>query len=93
MNMHTHGEMDKVLRPDAKGRIFLGKLAEGVSSYHVHIDDRNRIILEPYMEIPIDENWLFQNPQAIKSVTRGLQEAEAGQISPYGSFLSHIDED
>lgn len=39
------------LRPDSKGRIALGDLAKGVSSYRVHKDQEGNIVLEPYVEI------------------------------------------
>ena len=35
------------LRPDAKGRITLGKLAEGVSSYRVRKQPDGKLVLEP----------------------------------------------
>lgn len=56
------------VRPDSKGRIFLGKIAEGVSSYTV-ITDHGRIILEPNVEIPAKEKWLWENKTALKQVT------------------------
>ncbi|MEK7661086.1 MAG: hypothetical protein AAB680_03490 [Pseudomonadota bacterium] len=40
------------LRPDAKGRITLGKLAEGVSSFRATIGENGTIVLEPFAEIP-----------------------------------------
>lgn len=42
-----------MLKPDSKGRITLGKLAAGVSSFHVTVDkSTENIMLEPYCEIP-----------------------------------------
>jgi hypothetical protein len=54
--------MDQItqqLRPDAKGRINLGKLAQGVSSFRAHRTEEGNIILEPFTEIPARERWLF----------------------------------
>ncbi|EER21632.1 hypothetical protein REISMN_02990 [Rickettsia tamurae subsp. buchneri] len=31
-----------ILKPDTKGRIKLGKLAKGVSSFHVVVDSKKR---------------------------------------------------
>ena len=53
-----------IVRPDAKGRITLGQLAVGVSSFAIHIDKHHRIILEPFAEIPAKEKWLYQNKEA-----------------------------
>ena len=74
------------LRPDAKGRIALGKLARGVSSFHASIDESGRIILEPYAEIPAREKWLFDNQPALAAVKRGLSQAAAGRVKSRGSF-------
>jgi len=42
----------KMVRPDSKGRITLGRLAAGISGFSVTVDKGNKIILEPYAEIP-----------------------------------------
>ena len=83
---------EKVLRPDSKGRITLGKLARGVSSFRVSVDDRQRIVLEPYTEIPASEMWLFNNPAARESLSRGLADARDGLVSDLGSFAGDADE-
>ena len=74
------------VRPDSKGRITLGKLAEGVSSYRVTIASHGKIILEPFAEIPARERWLFENPEALRRVRKGLKEAERGQTVSLQSF-------
>jgi len=74
------------IRPDTKGRIALGKLARGVSSFHATTDERGRIILEPYTEIPASEKWLFDNKPALAAVKKGLSQAAAGRVKSRGSF-------
>ena len=74
------------LRPDTKGRVALGKLALGVSSFHATTDNKGRIILEPYTEIPASEKWLFDNKPALAAVKKGLSQAAAGRIKSLGSF-------
>ncbi|MEO8191248.1 MAG: hypothetical protein ABI682_12980 [Acidobacteriota bacterium] len=69
------------LRPDSKGRITLGKLAEGVSSYRARRERDGKIILEPFVEIPADEQWLQKNQEAMASVRRGIADARAGRVS------------
>lgn len=83
---------EKVLRPDSKGRICLGKLAQGVSSFRVSVDDHQRIVLEPYAEIPASEKWLFENPDARDSVRRGLVDAAEGRVADRGSFSGYADD-
>ena len=83
---------EKVLRPDSKGRVSLGKLARGVSSFRITVDDRQRIVLEPYAEIPATEKWLFDNPAARESVRQGLVDAMDGRVSELGSFAEYADD-
>jgi len=69
------------LRPDAKGRITLGRLAEGVSSYRARREKDGKIVLEPFIEIPANERWLHANSEAIASLRRGISDAKAGRMS------------
>lgn len=75
-----------IVRPDSKGRITLGALAKGVSSFRVHVDAQQRIVLEPFAEIPAREKWLYDNPAALKQVLRGLKDSAAGNTRSLGSF-------
>ncbi len=83
----------KTIKPDIKGRIYLGKLAEGVSGFAVSIDKHHRIILDPLVEIPAREKWLFDNKAALKMVKQGLDDAAEGRTHNLGSFAKHLDED
>jgi len=74
--MHQH----KTLRPDSKGRITLGKLSQGVSGFNVTVDKQHRIILEPLVEIPAREKWLFDNPTALHQVRKGIEDAAQGKV-------------
>ena len=78
------------VRPDAKGRITLGKLAEGVSSYRVKRQKDGKIILEPFMEIPAEERWLWDNKEALESVMKGIEDARAGRTVSLGSFKKYL---
>ncbi len=81
------------LRPDAKGRINLGKLAQGVSSFRARRTADGNIILEPFAEIPAREKWLFDNKSALNAVQIGLQQAAAGETRSLGSFAQYADEE
>lgn len=83
----------KMLRPDAKGRITLGNLANGVSGFRITVTSDNRIILEPYAEIPAREKWLFVNKIALKKVEQGLKDAAEGRLVKKGSFAKFVDDD
>lgn len=60
-----------------------------MSSYRVTIDERQRIILEPFAEVPAAEKWLFDNADALASVRRGLEDAAAGRVQDRGSFAQY----
>jgi hypothetical protein len=85
--------VEKVVRPDSKGRICLGQLAKGVSSFRLTVDDEHRIVLIPYSEIPLREKWLFDNTEALASVKRGLSDVAAGRVTSQGSFAELAQED
>ncbi|HSW93306.1 MAG TPA: hypothetical protein VLJ15_03010 [Gammaproteobacteria bacterium] len=82
----------KKVRPDAKGRIFLGTLAEGVSSYTI-IKDQGRLILEPNVEVPAREKWLLENKKALQQVTKGIKDSAASRTKSRGSFAQFVDDE
>lgn len=80
------------MRPDSKGRISLGRLAEGVSSYTV-TKSQGRIILEPNIEIPAKEKWLWDNKDVLRQVKKGLQDSAAGRTKSRGSLAKFVDDE
>lgn len=83
----------KMLRPDSKGRITLGHLADGVSGFAVTFTKDHKIILEPHSEMPLREKWLYDNKSALKKVNQGLQDAKAGRLVKKGSFAKFVADD
>lgn len=79
-----------MVRPDVKGRITLGHLADGVSSFTVIQDNFHRIILEPNVEIPAREKWLFDNKAALAQVKQGIKDAAEGKLTSRGSFSKYV---
>lgn len=83
----------KKIRPDAKGRILLGvKFTEGVSSYTLYKQD-GRLILEPNIEMPAKEKWLWDNEAALQKVKKGLEDSVRRRVKSRGSFAKFVDED
>ena len=80
------------VRPDSKGRISLGARSVGVSSYSVSYDG-DKIILQPFSEIPTSEKWLFDNKIALNSLKQGLAQAKSGNLRSKGSFAKYADDD
>ena len=72
---------------DSKKRISLTKLlpAGKISSVMAHKED-DKIILEPMVEIPAREAWLYENSVALEKVKRGL--SQKGAIKR-GSFARY----
>lgn len=68
--------IDKILRPDAKGRITLGEIANNVSSYRVIVEKGGKVILEPYVEIPLSEKWIFDNKELLEKLKQQVIEKE-----------------
>ena len=82
----------KILRPDKKGRITLGKLAENVSGFEV-TEENGKIVLEPQVEISAREAWLYKNPEALASLERGLEQAAKDETEDLGSFSQYLEEE
>ena len=80
----------KTLRPDSKGRITLGSLSDGVSGFKMTVDKQQRIILEPLVEIPAHEKWLFDNPIALRQIQKGVDDAAKGRVvkQDFSQYLS-----
>ncbi len=70
------------VKPDAKKRVVLPKtqVLEGVT-YHIYSNSLGQIVLDPQVTIPASEVWLFNNPDALASVRRGLSDAAQGRVS------------
>jgi hypothetical protein len=63
------------LTVDSKKRISLTKLLPpgNIRSVQAYTEG-HRIVLEPMMEVPIEEVWLFKNKDALKRVLTGLSQ-------------------
>ena len=70
------------VRPDAKKRVVLPKalVQEGVI-YHIYSNSAGQIVLDPQVTILASEAWLFNNPEALASFRRGLDDAAHGRVS------------
>ena len=83
----------KMLRPDSKGRITLGEWTKGISGFSVHQERNGNIILEPFVEIPVQEKWLYDNKNALKKVKTGLEQARNSKLIDKGSFSQFADDE
>lgn len=66
---------------DERNRLTLGELPEGLKRVRIYKNDRGEVLLQPVIEIPASEAWLFRNEEALKSIKKGLKDASEGKIS------------
>ncbi|MBE9167077.1 hypothetical protein IQ238_05855 [Pleurocapsales cyanobacterium LEGE 06147] len=85
-------EIKHTSRVDDRGRLTLGAVAKK-KNYRVMINDLGQILLDPIVNIPEKEIWLWRNQSALESLKRGLEEAEAGETNDLGSFAEYADLD
>lgn len=55
-----------ILRTDSKGKINIGELAHGVSSYRVVISENSVLTLFPYAEVPFSDKWIFEDKELLE---------------------------
>lgn len=74
-------EIAQSVKPDLKKRVVLPKalVREGVT-YHIYHNGTGQIMLDPQITIPASEAWLYNNPDTIASVRRGLGDAALGRV-------------
>ncbi len=82
--------MEDIVQSDSQGKI---ALETGVNSktYRVLTNDLGQILLEPIVNIPEREHWLFENPEALAAVKQGLKDSAEGKGEYLGSFAEYAD--
>lgn len=82
---------------DMKQRICLTRLLtkeerENFSTFRIYRDG-GKIILEPVVEIPEKDHWIYKNPDALASLMKGIKDAEEGKLHDLGSFAKYAEDD
>ncbi len=82
---------------DAKQRICLTRLLskeerELYSSFRIY-REAGKFILEPVAEVPEKDHWIYKNPKALKSLLKGIKDAEEGRLHDLGSFAQYATDD
>ena len=82
-NIHASDDFHEVSTKtiDERRRIFIGNLMKGYKRVKILKNSLGELLLQPVIEIPASEAWLFKNKKALKSVCEGLEDAEKGEIS------------
>lgn len=70
------------VKPDSRKRVSLPSvLVKEDIIYHVYSNKLGQIILDPQATIPASEAWLFNNPEVLASVKKGLEDITNGRVS------------
>lgn len=83
---------------DSKQRVCLTKVLsqeerELYHSFRIYREGA-KFILEPVVEVPEKDHWIYKDPQALASLMKGIKDAEEGRIHDLGSFAKYAtDED
>jgi hypothetical protein len=80
----------EIVEPDSRGRFSIGAIAKS-KTYRVQMNDAGQILLDPVVAVPERELWLWQNPEAIALVRRGIEQAGAGEVHDLGSFAEYAE--
>ena len=67
---------------DDRHRVTLGDLVQDIRRVRVYRNARGELLLQPVVEIPAAEAWLYRNPEALAAVQQGLEDAAAGRLHP-----------
>ena len=71
----------------------LGGELDPALRFGIHVNEAGQILLAPEVSVPMHEAWLYRNPEALKTVLKGLQEAREGKTTKLGSFAKYADDD
>lgn len=82
---------------DGKQRVCLTRMLtkeerEELNSFRVYREGA-KIILEPVVEVPEKDHWIYKDPKAFASLMKGIKDAEEGRLHNLGSFAKYADAD
>ncbi len=82
---------------DTKQRVCLTRLLtkeerENFNTFRIYRDG-SKIVLEPVIEVPEKDHWIYKDPKALASLMKGIKDAEEGKLHDLGSFTQYVAED
>jgi hypothetical protein len=89
MSIFADAELKKT---DGAGRIAIGK-ENGGRLYAVQRRPNGDILLSPVVVRHEREAWLYESPEALEMVKKGLAQSARGEAQPGGDFTQYLDED
>ncbi|OGF47202.1 MAG: hypothetical protein A2452_10020 [Candidatus Firestonebacteria bacterium RIFOXYC2_FULL_39_67] len=84
---------------DSKHRIALGdkqikinsKMMK-IDSYRVFVANNGDILLKPYINVPVNEAWLYQDNKLSREFHEGLEDAKAGRVKKVNNLNKYLKE-
>lgn len=82
---------------DTKQRVCLTRVLskeerENFNSFRIYRDG-GKIVLEPVVEVPAKDHWIYKNPEALASLLQGIKDVEEGRVNDLGSFAQYAKDD
>ena len=80
---------------DDKYRVCLGNFLseeerKQFSGFKISRQTDGKIILDPLIEVPASEHWIYKNPDALASLMRGIEDIKANRIEDLDIDLSQF---
>ena len=66
---------------DERNRLTIGELMKGYKRVRIYKNKRGEVFLQPIVEIPASELWLFQDKEALEGVLKSIKDASEGKTS------------
>lgn len=90
-------KQQQTVHMDDKQRVCLTRMLtkeerEEFSSFRIYRDG-GKIVLEPVVEVPEKDHWIYKDPKALASLMKGIKDAEEGRLHDLGSFARYAKED
>jgi hypothetical protein len=82
---------------DDKQRISLTRVLskeekDNFSTFRIYREG-GKIVLEPVCQVPEKDHWIYKDPKALKSLLKGIKDAEEGRLHDLGSFAKYAKDD
>lgn len=86
-------KQETTVNMDDKQRVCLTRILskeerDNYNSFRLYREG-GKIVLEPVFQVPEKDHWIYKNPKALKSLMKGIKDAEEGRLHDLGSFSKY----
>lgn len=84
-------KVGNIIHPDGRRRVCLPKslVKEGIA-FQIWANSEGQILLEPQVNIPASELWVFDDKKVLASLDKAMFESMNGQVVKRGSFAKYV---